>query len=708
MLARLRAALSGSASGGSSSSARRRSSTVTAADAAANNAARPTPATPPPPPPGLRSLAVAVVGGGAGGLAAARELLKEGHRPTVFEQNDSIGGVWVYNECAVDALPLGVGVGVGDGDGDGDQTSAPPPPSSAPNATDRQAPPLPWTQAVHGSIYRQLRTNLPREVMGYLDFPFSADFAEQQQQAGGGGGNGNSSNGSSSSNSSSSSGDPRRYPGHAEVLAYLEAYADAFGLRPHFRLGTRVVRATPLSEEQEEEEEEDGGGAAHDAAAATAEALPGPRWRVESVAVERDAQTGRLRPSAAAAAAGPSSSSPRCETFDALVVANGHYALPNLPAVAVSRAARRLFPGAQLHSHNYRSPGPYRGRRVVVVGASNSGGDLADEIAAAGAELVVLSARGWSKSGGGAAAASPAANLPHDRPNVRRRGMLCDLRADGACAFDDDADDLVPNVDAIIYATGYRYAFDFLDEAFPHGASEEGEGEGEEEGARTSGGAADPAAAAPPPPLLRWRDEPGRVAPLYLHMFPARGRLAPRLSFLGLPWKVVPFPLMQAQARLVARLLSGRAPAPLPSEPEMLAAVAAEGAARRARGAPERHAHVLGGEQWAYNAELLRLCGDGVDGGEGDKEGEAPVPGSWRARMYSAAGENKRAPHPGGPSAYRDRWEGAEAEGTALEAAAEFEALWRARKGGGRGGRGRGGGDGRARVVITETGSRGN
>ena len=39
-----------------------------------------------------------VIGAGAAGLVAARELLREGHQPTVFEQGSRAGGVWVYTE----------------------------------------------------------------------------------------------------------------------------------------------------------------------------------------------------------------------------------------------------------------------------------------------------------------------------------------------------------------------------------------------------------------------------------------------------------------------------------------------------------------------------------------------------------------------------------------------------------------------------------
>jgi phytoene dehydrogenase-like protein len=39
-----------------------------------------------------------VIGAGAAGIAAARELLREGHSVTVLEQNSRLGGVWVFDE----------------------------------------------------------------------------------------------------------------------------------------------------------------------------------------------------------------------------------------------------------------------------------------------------------------------------------------------------------------------------------------------------------------------------------------------------------------------------------------------------------------------------------------------------------------------------------------------------------------------------------
>ena len=49
-------------------------------------------------------LPQAVIGAGAAGLVTARELSREGHSVTVFEQNTVVGGVWKYAETVEDDL----------------------------------------------------------------------------------------------------------------------------------------------------------------------------------------------------------------------------------------------------------------------------------------------------------------------------------------------------------------------------------------------------------------------------------------------------------------------------------------------------------------------------------------------------------------------------------------------------------------------------
>ena len=110
------------------------------------------------------------------------------------------------------------------------------------------------------------------------------------------------------------------YPDHAVVARYLEAYADHFDLHRLIRFKARVVAVEP-------------------------------GWTV------------RLADGEAAA-------------FDAVVVASGHQGVPKHPPFA------KEFAGEYLHAHAYRTPEPFRGKRVLVVGVGNSACDIAADICA--------------------------------------------------------------------------------------------------------------------------------------------------------------------------------------------------------------------------------------------------------------------------------------------------------------------------------------
>lgn len=145
------------------------------------------------------------------------------------------------------------------------------------------------------------------------------------------------------------------YPRHDRIQAYLETYAEHHGLAGSIRFGTRVESAVPR----------DGGG-----------------WRVDvSPSAEAPAPgdaTGAGEPGAAGEG----------ETLacSALVVATGmtwHPRRPELPGA---------FAGEVIHSFDYRHPDLFRGRRVLVVGAGNSGVDIACD-AARTADAAFLSVR---------------------------------------------------------------------------------------------------------------------------------------------------------------------------------------------------------------------------------------------------------------------------------------------------------------------------
>ncbi|MFD9790482.1 flavin-containing monooxygenase [Streptomyces sp. NPDC059070] len=76
-------------------------------------------------------------------------------------------------------------------------------------------------------------------------------------------------------------------------------------------------------------------------------------------------------------------------TGRAVVVATGHNHTPYLPDWPGADG----FTGELLHARDYRSPAPYTGRDVLVVGAGNTGAEIAADLAGGGAGRVRLAVR---------------------------------------------------------------------------------------------------------------------------------------------------------------------------------------------------------------------------------------------------------------------------------------------------------------------------
>ncbi|KAM3869060.1 uncharacterized protein ACN63O_006436 [Diretmus argenteus] len=134
----------------------------------------------------MNRLRVAVIGSGAAGLCAARHILARLETfapPTVYELNPGVGGTWRYEERV------------------GNHNNGLP---------------------ILGSMYRDLRTNLPKEVMMFPDFPFDPQL-------------------------------PSFLP-HQEVLRYLKNYCRSHSIRPHIRFNTIVEEVNPVIVETEAEE----------------------------------------------------------------------------------------------------------------------------------------------------------------------------------------------------------------------------------------------------------------------------------------------------------------------------------------------------------------------------------------------------------------------------------------------------------------------
>lgn len=132
-----------------------------------------------------------------------------------------------------------------------------------------------------------------------------------------------------------------------QVQAYLCAYAEQYDLLRHINFCTRVTSLRRLPE--------------HEATTL------GPRWAVATAPVGDRVLQGE---------------GAAHDVFDAVMVCNGHFARANNPDVPVDG-----YQGQLMHAHNYRDPSLFAGARVMVVGASNSGTDLALEIGSVAREV---------------------------------------------------------------------------------------------------------------------------------------------------------------------------------------------------------------------------------------------------------------------------------------------------------------------------------
>ncbi|CAL4097083.1 unnamed protein product, partial [Meganyctiphanes norvegica] len=123
-----------------------------------------------------KMVQIGVIGAGAGGLCAARHILATGNmKPIVWEQSERVGGTWVYNpDVGIDKHGL----------------------------------------PIHSSMYKSLKTNLPKEVMAFPDFP----FADSEKS----------------------------FIHHKEVLRYLEDYTEYFKIAEHIKFGHHVESVSPV------------------------------------------------------------------------------------------------------------------------------------------------------------------------------------------------------------------------------------------------------------------------------------------------------------------------------------------------------------------------------------------------------------------------------------------------------------------------------
>ncbi|XP_036879666.2 dimethylaniline monooxygenase [N-oxide-forming] 4 isoform X3 [Manis javanica] len=99
--------------------------------------------------------------------------------------------------------------------------------------------------------------------------------------------------------------------------------------------------------------------------------------------------------------------------FDAVMVCTGHFLSPHLPLE--SYPGIHTFKGQVLHSQQYKTPDGFQGKRILVLGLGNTGGDVAVELSRTAAQVLLSTRTGtWVVS------RSSAGGYPYNMMVTRR------------------------------------------------------------------------------------------------------------------------------------------------------------------------------------------------------------------------------------------------------------------------------------------------
>lgn len=131
----------------------------------------------------------------------------------------------------------------------------------------------------------------------------------------------------------------------------------------------------------------------------------------------------------------------RTEQFDYVIVASGHFSVPNLPYYE----GFDQFPGRLMHAHDLRDAAQFAGQRLLVMGSSYSAEDIALQTKKYGAASVTIAYR-------------TAPMGFHWPEGVQEVPAL--TRVEGKTAHFKDGSSA--EVDAIILCTGYQHSFPFI------------------------------------------------------------------------------------------------------------------------------------------------------------------------------------------------------------------------------------------------------
>ncbi len=224
-------------------------------------------------------------------------------------------------------------------------------------------------EPVHGSMYRYLWSNGPKECLEFADYSFEEHFGKPIAS----------------------------YPPRAVLWDYIKGRVERSDVRQYIRFET-PVRSVSFNEADN-------------------------NFTVVSHDHTNDVITSEL--------------------FDYVVVASGHFSVPNMPEYP----GYDTFGGRVLHAHDFRDALEFKDKDILIIGASYSAEDIGSQCWKYGAKSITVTSR--------------AGSIGYDWPdNWTEKPILTHVDGNTVHFTDGTSTD----VDAIISCTGYLHHFPFLDD----------------------------------------------------------------------------------------------------------------------------------------------------------------------------------------------------------------------------------------------------
>ena len=218
----------------------------------------------------------------------------------------------------------------------------------------------------HGSMYRYLWSNGPKEGLEFADYTFEEHFGKPIAS----------------------------YPPRAVLFDYIKGRVEKAGVRDWIQFNTLVRDVR----------------------------MVGDQFEVTTRNGETDSEA--------------------TEMFDYVVVATGHFSVPNVPHYP----GFETFNGRILHAHDFRDAREFEGQDILIIGASYSAEDIGSQCWKYGAKSITQSSRSGVTG----------YNWPD---NWTETDAAVDHVKGKTVTFTDGT---TKDVDAIVLCTGYKHHFPFL------------------------------------------------------------------------------------------------------------------------------------------------------------------------------------------------------------------------------------------------------